>query len=259
MTTFRLKFKFENGEADNGRLDLYDGAIALTGISRALAITTHAFTKGEIRTHGDAAYGAKLYLLPSKKGSFVIEAAIWVAGTIGAGIFYDFVKQSFLEAVGSSADDSHLSAALQKRIEPTLGELPATLESPLAQLHRPIKQDKDMTLSVTRPRGELLVRFDADTATYLEPAVVPLSDVVHGNVTRYNTLSRWGKFFDRTQQRVVSFHLGPGVSEAERSLVTWSLHRSNLNEDGVLAFGGTAVVAPSGGVKRYNIATISLP
>ena len=61
MSELRIKFHYEHGIADTGRLDLYDAAVALRGIARASSIITHAYLNGEIRTHGDGAEGAKFY------------------------------------------------------------------------------------------------------------------------------------------------------------------------------------------------------
>lgn len=259
MQELGLKFIFEKGSADSHRLDLYDASIALNGIARAVAITTHAFINGEIKKHGQSAHGAQLLLLPTRSGSFIIDATVILFQTAAAGLFYDFLKYSFHEAVGLGDDDQHIQRSLQARIEPTIGELPATLETALDDMHRPIRQDNKMTLTVTRPRGEVLASFDKVTATYLEPRVVPMEGPITGNVTKYNALSRWGKFYDQSLGRTVSFHLGPDITEYERSLITWSLHQSNLGRAGVLYFDGTAVITPTDRVKRYNIVTVTRP
>ena len=155
MAELKIKFHYEHGIADSGRLDLYDASVALTGIARSISIVTHAFINGEVRTHGDAAQGAKFYINTPKRGSFTYEATIWIAGAVSSGIFYDFVKYAFNEAVGKIDQNGNYSAALAKRIEPIIDELPAILESPLSDIHRPIRKEPVMTLEVTRPRGEV--------------------------------------------------------------------------------------------------------
>lgn len=253
MTDLKLEFVFEHGPADENQLDLYDGALSLEGMARAIAIATHAFINGEIRTHGEKARGARLYLLPPRPGTFVFSVGIWMAESVAGGLFYDFIKRSFQEAVGLAASDDEAVTPLQQRIEPTIGELPAVLESPLRQLHRTIRKHPEMSVTVIDPRGALLAIFDTNTAAALEPRIVELSEPVLGNVTRYNALSRWGKFYDRSQRRVISFLLGETVSERERSLITWSLHERNLNREGTLSLHASASVTPSGYIKRYDV------
>ncbi len=256
MSELRLKFVFEKGTADKNWLDLYDGSVSLQGIARALTITTHAFLNGEVRTRGDAAHGAKFFLRPPQRGSFIFDTVIWISGAVASGIFYDYVKYTFHEATGIDDKFDNASPALQKRIEPTLGELPAVLESSLQDVHRPIRVEPKMTLKVMRPRGEILATFDSKTSSYLQPREINVTHPIVGNVTRYNTLSRWGRFFDKSEGRTVSFYLDPAVSERERSLITWSLHEANLNREGTLYLSATAIVTPTDYIKRYNVSQV---
>ena len=180
MSELKIKYHYERGTADSGRLDLYDAAEALKGVARASSIITHAYLNGEIRTQGNAAKGAKFYINTPKRGSFIYEAVIFFTGAISSGVFYDFVKYGLNEAVGKMSQDDNHYKALAERIEPTIGELPAVLESPLEEIHRPIRKDEEIILKVTRPRGEELAFFDSDTATYLQPITVPAPHKIYG-------------------------------------------------------------------------------
>jgi hypothetical protein len=257
VTEYKLRFVYTGGDAEDNRLDLYDGAVSLQGIARSLAITTHAFINGEVRTRADIAHGASLYLYPSRRGSFVLEAAVWMTAAVASGVFYDFIRYTYKEAVGALDDSDEPGGALEKRIEPTLGELPAVLESSLTSVHRPITQDPKIRIAVTRPRGEELIVFDAQTANALLPVATKLLDPILGHVTRYNTISRWGRFYDYSEKRVISFFLEANISDRERSLITWSLHQANVNGDGTLYMFATADVTPTGKVKRYTVSKVS--
>lgn len=257
MSEFRLKFRYSKGPADKGQLDLYDGAVALNGIARAVTIATHALVNGEIRTRADAAHGANFFIRAPQRGSFIYEAVVFVIGACSSGLFYDFIKYAFREAAGIEDALEEPSASVQQRIEPTIGELPAVLEPALIDVHRPIRHFRQTTLDVARPRGEVLVTFNGETATYLEPRNAALSDPVVGNVTRYNTISRWGKLYDRSEGRVISFFLTQDVTERERSFITWSLHQSNLNRDGTLYFKVEATVSANDKVKRYTVSGVN--
>ena len=257
MPELKIKFHYENGAADSGRLEIYDAAVALHGIARASSIVTHAYLNGEIRTRAEAVTGAKIYIETPKRGSFVYEATIWTAGTLTSGIFYDYLKYAFNEAVGKFNQPVAHSKALDQRIEPTIGELPAVLESALEEVHRPIRQDKKIVLTVTRPRGEELAIFDAQSLIYLRPSTVPAPHEISGNVTKYNSLTGWGKFFDLVERRTVSFNIDLASSERARSFITWSLHENNLKRPGLLYLDANAVVAPTGSIKRYIVHGVS--
>lgn len=257
MPELRVKFVYQHADADGGLLDLYDGAKSLEGIARSLAITTHALLNGEVRTRADSATGAELYIRAPQRGSFIYEAIIYTGGVVTSGIFYDFLKHTFNEAVGNLLDEPQ-SRTLQKRIEPTIGELPAVLESALIDVHRPLIRSPQMTLKVTKPRGEVLANFNESTAQALQPREINLPDPIIGHITRYNTISRWGRLFDYSEHRVISFLLSPDLTERQRSLVTWSLHQANTNADGRLYMKGTAIVSPmQQKIKRYLVTHVS--
>lgn len=257
MSEIKLKFHYEHGAADSGRLEIYDAAVALRGIARATSMVTHAYINGEVRTRAEAATGAKIYIETPRRGSFVYEAVIWTAGVLTSGVFYDFIKYGFTDAVGKLNQSDEYSKTLQKRIEPTIGELPVALESPLEEIHRPIRQDKRIVLTVARPRGEALAVFDTESLQYLQPSTVPAPHEISGNVTKYNSLTGWGKFFDLIERRTVSFSISLESSERTRSLITWSLHENNLGRTGLLHLSANAVVAPTGKIKRYIVHAVS--
>ena len=257
MSELRIKFRYEHGTADTGRLDLYDASVALNGIARATSIVTHAFINGEVRSHGDAAHGAKFYINTPKRGSFIYEAIIWSAGAISGGVFYDFVKYAFNEAVGKIDNNENYSKALAKRIEPTIGELPAVLESPLSDMHRPIRKEPVITMDVTRPRGATLASFDSETALYLLPQTIPAPHPIVGNVTKYNNLTGWGRFFDRLEGKTIPFNISLNSPERQRALVTWSQHENNMGRDGLLYLNADAVITPNGAIKRYIVKEVS--
>jgi hypothetical protein len=256
MAELKIKYHYEHGTAATGRLDLYDASVALNGIARATSIVTHAYLNGEVRSHGDAAHGAKFYINTPKRGSFTYEAVIWAAGAISGGVFYDFVKYAFNEAVGKLDQNEDYSKALAKRIEPTIGELPAVLESSLSDLHRPIRKEHEITLSVERPRGEKLALFNSETALYLLPQTIEAPHPIFGNVTKYNNLTGWGRFFDRTECRTISFNISLKSTERQKSLITWSQHENNMDREGLLYFKADAVVAPNGMIKRYIVKNV---
>lgn len=257
MAELKVKFRYQNGTADTGRLGLYNASVALAGVARATSIVTHAYLNGEVRSHGDAAHGAEFYINSPKRGSFTYEAIIWVGGAISGGVFYDFVKYSFNEAVGNLSQPDDMYAQLAKRIEPTIDELPAVLESPLSDMHRPIRKEPVMIMDVTRPRGEKLATFNSDTALYLLPQTIPAPHQIVGNVTKYNNVTGWGRFFDRIEGRTISFNISLKSPEPQRELITWSQHENNRGKEGLLYLSADAVVTPAGVIKRYIVKEVN--
>ena len=65
MNPIHFKISYHNGDASNGRLDMYDASVSLQGFAKALSITTHALLNdGEIRKKGHSIKGAKIYINP---------------------------------------------------------------------------------------------------------------------------------------------------------------------------------------------------
>jgi len=256
MSTLKIRFKFENGSADSHVLNAYDAAQALNGIARALNITLHAFLHDEVKKQGDTADGVEVLLTAPKPGSFIYEIAMQFGELVVAGLTYDFIKHAFNEAIGNDLDDNR-NEALRTRIEPTLGELPASLETALLDVHRPIAQSPAMKLTVMRPRGEVLAVFDSESIRQLQPVVVDLDGATFGHVTRYNTLSMWGKLYSLEERRVVSFQVVDELDTAQRALITWSLHQNNVGEPGDIALHARALKSKgSQRVKRYLVSRV---
>ncbi|MBA3755942.1 MAG: hypothetical protein H0X02_06830 [Nitrosomonas sp.] len=172
MTILNFKISYHNGDASDGRLDMYDASFSLQGFAKALSITTHALLNdGEIKKKGNRIDGAKTYINPSRKGSFeelvtlVIdnkEASAIGISVIGA-VFYDLIKWTWSKTLDLIyvPETPHVKR-LENRIEPFIGEMEEALEIPLEQAHRPIRQCEDMTIVLKRHRVGEVIKLDSD-------------------------------------------------------------------------------------------------
>jgi len=78
------------------------------------------------------------------------------------------------------------------------------------------------------------VSFDQATGEYLQPRFGDVENDISGNVTKFNTVSGWGRFYDRSAQRTIPFLLAPNLTDIERALITWSLHQTNIRAVGTI-------------------------
>ena len=77
MQEVKIDIRYSGGSADDHKIDLYDAGASITGIARAIAITTHALVSGgEVRTNAGSVPNVKTYLHPSKKGSLIESISI---------------------------------------------------------------------------------------------------------------------------------------------------------------------------------------
>ncbi|MDP3188986.1 hypothetical protein [Limnobacter sp.] len=267
MKEITFKISYHNGDAADGRLDMYDASVSLQGFAKALSITTHALLNdGEIRKKGNSIEGARLYINPSRKGSFeelvILAVENPVAMSIGtsviANVFYDLVKWTWSKTLDLAYEpETPQIKKLEQRIEPFLGEMEEALEIPLEQAHRPIKKFDDMVIVIKRQRIGEVIKLDADTLRSVSVKTEPdLITNITGNVTRYNILSGIGRFYDDSLQHTVSFKLLEDASSSQRRRITWSLHHAQEEGKGKLRLEVKRVVSAKGVIRRYLVQKI---
>ncbi len=263
MNQIHFKISYKNGDADDHRLDMYDASVSMQGFAKALAITTHALLNdGEIRQKGNKADGAKIYINPSRKGSFeelitiIInnpEASIGVS--VVSSVFYDLIKWTWSKTLDIAYEPTtpHVKR-LSERKEPFIGEMEEALEIPLEQAHRPIKQCNDMTISITRPRSGEVITLNAETleSVSLKTEENIISGIV-GNVTKYNILSGFGRFYDDSLKYTVSFKIQDTVTSHQKQFLTWSLHHAQNGDGGKIELEIQRVMSAKGKIKRYLV------
>lgn len=260
-----LKIAYHGGTAADGQLELYSAGRSLNGLSRALNITTHAFLNdGNVRVRADKLHGAQLYITAPVRGSFMesisvvfdAESTEKIGKSTITNAFYDFLTWTWNNAVGKL--DYEPTTAHVKRIadrnEPFISEISQGLETSLRDIHRPVYQDDDITIVFSRPRTGELIRLNNDTLGHVAPVQeVEITTDVTGNVTKYNTLSGFGRFYDDDARRTVSFDIDPRLSAYAKSLLTDSLHEWNVKKEGNISIDVRRMLTAHGELKRYTI------
>lgn len=269
-TKIQFKISYDGGSASNGLLDIYNAGVSMRGLSRALAMTVHAFLNdGEIRRRAERATGARIYVSAPRRGSFeevvriVIEdpVAISIGTSVIGAAFYDFLKWTWSAAVGRVAEPTTPRVRrFADREEPFIGEIASVLETPMQDIHRPIEGDKNIKIKVIRPSVGPVVELDADTLAYVSTrSEEEMAENILGNVTRYNILSGFGRFYADGECRTISFDLGEDVSSAEKELLTWSLHQRSQGNDGKILLDVYRVINARGELNRYKVQSVKKP
>lgn len=268
MKHLNFKISYHNGDAKEGRLDMYDASVSLQGFAKALSITTHALLNdGEIKKKGNLISGAKLYINPSRKGSFeeLITLAVEnsyataIGTSVIANVFYDLVKWTWSKTLDQDYRPKTAQVKkLEDRIEPFIGELEEALEIPLEQAHRPIKKFDDMVVVIKRSRVGEVVRLDSETlkSVSIKTEKNVISGIL-GNVTRYNIISGIGRFYDESLGKTVSFKLEENASSSQRRRITWSLHHAQETGEGKIRLDVKRVVSAKGVIRRYLVQKVS--
>jgi hypothetical protein len=274
LSKHRLRIKYEGGLADENSLPGYDGATSIDGITRALHITTHAYMTGEIVSRATALRGASIVLKPARQGSFVFDLLILMetypattgaAAGLAAAPFYDFVRTAFKRATGSleaEPQTTHLKGLYERKEPPPLKKAPVdldslaeTLEGSLQDAHRPIGADGTIGKIEIGSTRQKLVEFDIETKGWVNTQETAVGlEVMRGNVTRYNSLSRNGRAFVDPLEKVVPVRPDSDFPVGDLAHLTWSLHGSNIGAPNKLDMRVRRVTSASGKVKRLLLA-----
>jgi hypothetical protein len=263
-----LKITYRGGEADNGRLDLYDGADSIFGFAKTLQIATHAFVKGHITKAAPALKGANLYIQPPSAGSFIETISVLISDPnfmagLSTGVvtnaFYDFLKISIGRAAGIFLSPE--TPAIRQRLdadEPFFDELADVLEGPLREAHRTIEMSGG-TISLERPRSSLL-KFDIDSLDWVKTRDEDeASETRTGTVTRFNIISHNGRIFDKTEARTIPFKRADTLNSSSVLLLSKSLDDANNRLPGVLEFEVKPIRSARGVIKRFVLMSCRKP
>lgn len=264
MKELNFKISYSGASADQGLLDIYDAGVSTLGLARALSVTTHAFLNdGKIRKRAERVVGARVYLHPPKNGSFEELVTIVftdpVVQAIGTAVivpaFWDFLKWTWSEAVGGQHQpETPFVRRLEDRVEPLIGEIGVALESPMAELHRPIQHAANMEISISRPRVGEIIRLDHTTMAYVSIRDEgEAEEGIIGNVTKYNIISGYGRLFVDELDRTVPFDLDSNISDDQKQLLTRSSHDRNRGLDGKIALNASRILTGRGELKRFKV------
>jgi hypothetical protein len=237
----RINIRYIGGEADNHKLDLYNASTSLLGISKALAITTQAvISKGkDVRVKGANIPNVQFYLHPPKKGSFIEvisvifeDPAVQALGTsVIIPAFWDMLEYSWKIATGKdvSTPKTKTVQRIINQNELIGDELKAVLEAPLQQVHRPI-DSSDLKIQIVRPRSGKILVLDNDTKNYVySKNDGGLRDNILGNVTKYNIITGYGRFYMDELKKTIPFNIDKNeISVEQESLLRLSLYRASV-------------------------------
>lgn len=255
--------RIEGGVADEGVLDIHDAAGFITGLARATNIVAHAFANdGAIRRKAQGAHGVRAYLHSSRKGCFeeqvdiVFEATIVadVGHSVITNVFWDFLTWTWSAAIG--VDHNPQTSRVRRIAEANdvfIDEISDMLESPMKSLHKALEANRTMTMFLSRPRGEDVIKFTHESLDYVTTREEQTeSEYIRGNVTRFSIISDHGRMYSDIERRIISFVLAYEDSRLS-SLALASMKDKVDGDEGKMFFKVTKVVSAQGIVKRYLV------
>jgi len=203
-----------------------------------------------------------VFVSPPQKGSYeqiitvLIENKEAIGTSVVAAAFWDILKWTWSKTLDLVHEpETSTVKKFGERIEPFIGDMEEVLESALEEAHRPIKNNPNITIDVTRPRVGQVIEMNSETlksvSIYTDNNIITS---INGNVTKYNILSGIGRFYEDQKRRTVSFKIPENATENMRKRVTWSMHHAQGGEgEGKIEFHARRVLSAKGTLKRYLI------
>ncbi len=258
-----LILRIEGGTANEGLLDIYDAAKTIFGLARSLNLVTHSFANDEeVRKRNQSADGANAFIHSSKKGCFEEQVDIHfdakVVDKIGksviANVFWDYTAWAWSYAIGNQYDPTTPQVKkIAKANEFFIYDIANALETPMAELHKSIVRDKNVTIFLHRPRIGDIVTLNSESLDYVTTREEQIeTEYIVGNVTRFNVLSDFGRLFSDEENQVMSFQLKDDDPRI-RGLAVKSMQEHTKGESGKLHFKVSKIVNARGYVKRYIV------
>jgi hypothetical protein len=277
MIEFELTF--EGGKADDGLIEFYDAAKALSGFQRSLALTTHLVLHGEIITHAPAAQGFQIFLPPFIEGSWKARAKILIVpafliGSVGKDSPVGHIVTSIYDAalsatMGFSVDyDKTLQQLYQENqkedhVTPEkIDSLCEKIEASVGEMHRPIIKSK----SANRAQISTCGRSEHNVGPLLSPLTYEyvrqtIKDdkisTLQGYVSGYNINTYKGRIFCKGENRPIPFELEESArNKTTVGVLTRSQHRNGQNpfsEKALVEITCQKMLSLSGRAKRYIV------
>lgn len=204
-----MRIKFEGAEADDHRLEAYEGIKSLEGLIRVARIATHYAATGEVRFRAPYSSLLEAQISQIRNGSFemlfdyasrmVDQVASSQAKTKAEALFNFLVKRGTGQVEG---EDLHVEG-----ITIPSGDIAAMAEaseSALKSAHRWIDQD-DKTISVID--GDESTQLNTGTKEYVEEEIIGPEDIRDVSVAAMNVNSRNGRVYLFDEYRTVPFYV----------------------------------------------------
>ncbi|MBM1558680.1 hypothetical protein JQV19_19035 [Sulfitobacter mediterraneus] len=259
--------KFDGGDADSNRIEANAASHSLEGISWALSVVLHYGVTGELRERGDLSRSAKIYLLPSRKGSFIQDLNIFVqenpflVATVGAytvntvtPYINGLVRYTFNQAIGQGGDFPTGAKRVLRRLKgEEVDKLITRIEPPLTRAHAAIGKTSEKIIFRSK-RTDLAV-LDEHTKAYLEAEPTGQFETIDTNVTSLNLLTDNGRILDPEYSRTEAFSIMSNADAGTKNVLINSMEQYDLGRQGTVRIHAERVETTGHRLKKYLISS----
>lgn len=260
ISSIPFKIRFSGKDADEHRIDAYDGTKSIFEITRAIQIATQSYLNKVAVSRATALHDGAVYLSYAKPGSLLFDFKIDIFRRSSGvpkdrDVFFDFLSLILSRATGKKhTPETAYVQRLDADKEDDLIDLTVeAVEDSLKEGHRAIGRTVEK-ISIERPRSGEIIVFDPETKLYIQSSIIDDEwGNLEGYVTRFNSITGNGRAYINSLKKIIPFRLDDTFSQGKRGHITWSLHGSNVNTAKNLIFDAKRISSKSGVVKRLSI------
>lgn len=262
-----LKFRaiYEGRDADDNRLEAYPAAQSMEGLVWALSLVVHYGVTGQLRNRGDLSGSARIYVKPSRQGSYfqdiilVVQQNPFLAGV--AGGYAANVVTPYLNGLVSYTFNQTLGAAkalprgagkfIRGLNREDLAELSIRIEPPLTRAHAAIGRSAE-TLTFKSKRTPLVL-MNTSTKAYLEAQLSADFDSIDTNITSFNVLTGNGRLYYPDIDGTVAFSLDASASPGAKQALIRSMEHYAMGHAGFIRITARRFEAVDGRIKKLVV------
>lgn len=239
MELLKYELVYDGGVAAEGQLPAHNGATSLEGMTWTLTLIGHYAATGKIKARGELSPEVRIYLVPSRQGSFIQE--VWVQLTEPNNLFLSSIVGSYV--VGSVSQTLNtlitttikqvcgLTADLLKGEQDALNRLPSgdrealvdKVEPSMRRAHTVIGEGAN-SLDLRANKKQLL-RLDHNTKAYVNADFLTDETLMVVSVGAYNANSGNGSAYLPDIGKTVRFYAPKGLDADTYAALSYSLDK----------------------------------
>ena len=287
----QYSFSFSGRLAEEGIIDFYDIAEAMSGFQRSLALTAHFVVNGKVITQAPALKNVVIYAEIPQLGSWkvitfigILGTGIWHLGTapkdtvLGNLIVsaYDYVlKESlginvnFDKTIGQQLEELKSRDINPPRItEDRLDSVIEKCEASIVSMHRPIVRsgtaEKGLIRYETSDRKTGGENIDSETYNYIRTSTKSdRAQYFYGKISSYNVNTYHGRIYDFRHERTIPFEIEASARSINFiSLITASLNANALDrkdESSYVILHAFTISSQNDRIKKLIVINIARP
>jgi hypothetical protein len=235
----KYRLAFHGGEAERNRLPAHEGSISLEGMTWTISLISHYAATGEIKSRGALSEQARVYLSPSRQGSYLQD--LWIELTTPESLFVTTVAGAYVVGTAGQVVNSLIVSSVQgvcglagkllNKEEKILKKLPSgdrealidRIEPSMKRAHTVI--DEGATKLEIRRGYTPLVTLDGRTKAYVNADFLTDETMLVASVGAYNANTGNGSVYLPNVGKMVPFFAPKGLDPKTYAALSYSLDR----------------------------------